>query len=258
MSRPPPPPSFPPPNSNTPNANLTRGSAYPPPGSAYPPPQSEFILYPLGVCAICDIEPRVFLASNYGIYHSPRQSTTYPTSQPHQPPPSNRTRDPFSVNSYAPASTYSYSYSTPTPHHSAYLPPSGPPQTHSTFPIPSSTHSYSSSTPTPHYSAPSGSQTDSTFFPIPSVPGGYSAPTNVYGMPPPSMTQRITTMPTPGQAHNPHSVPYHNVPAPAIFHQPSHSRMSGEASNVTGNRSHCACIVYNVYQNTMFSDRLST
>ena len=254
MSRPPPPSYFPPPFSNTPNSNVTRTSVYLPPGPAHPP-QSEFTLYPLGVCAICDIESRVFLASNYGIY-LPQLSGTYPTSQPHQPPPARRTRDPYSVNSYAPASTYTYSSS--TPHPSAHLLSPAPPQ-HSTFPIPSSTYTYSSSSPYPSANLPSSGppQTYSTF-PIPSVPGRYSVPTNVSGMPPPSMTQRISTMPTPDQAHSPHSMLYPNVPAPAIFHQPSHSGMSGGASNVTGDRSHCACIVYNVYQNTMFSDRLST
>ena len=210
MSRPPPPPTFPIPN--VPRSSAT-GYA-PPPGSVYPPQtQSKSKLFPLGVCAICGIEPQAFLASNYGI-NPPQQPTTYATSQLPQPPPAHRTRDPYSNNSHAPSPN---SYSSSTPHPSAHLPSSELPQ------------------------APPS-------MPTPSVPG-YGASTNFSGAPPPPMMQRVAAMPTPGQAHNPHSVPYYNVPAPVITHQPSHSGMSGGTPSVTGDWSHRACIVYNVYQN---------
>jgi len=169
----------------------------------------------------CDIELQGFLASNHGSY-PPHQPATSSTSQPYQPPPAHQTRDPYSANSHAPASTYSYSSS--PPHPSAHLPPSGAPQA-----------------PPP--------------IPIPSVPGGYGASTNFSSAPPPPMMQRVATMPTPGQGHNPHSVPYHNVPAPVIVHQPSHSGMSGGTRSVTGDGSHRACIVYNFYQNMMIDYR---
>jgi len=220
MSQQPPPPTFP-----TPNATRSTVTYPPPPGSAAAyPPQSESTLYRFGVCAICDIELQEFLASNHGSY-PPQQPVTYSTSQPHQPPPTHRMRDPYSENSHAPAPTYSYSSS--PPHPSAHLPSSGPPQ------------------------APSSIS-------IPSVQGGYGASTNFFGAPPPPMMQRVATMPTPSQGHNPHSVPYHNVPAPVIAHQPSHSGMSGGTRSVTGDWSHRACVVYNVYQNSTLNDRLST
>ena len=218
-SRPPPPPNFPTPN-------VPRGSAYSqPPGAVYSV-QSESALYRLGVCAICDVESRGFLASDHGTY-PPQQSVAYATPQPHQlePPPAQRTRDPHSATTHAPASAYSYSSSPPRP--SAHLPSSGPPQ------------------------APSS-------MPVPSVPGGYDTFSNFSRAPPPPMMQRVATMPTPGQAHNPHSVPYHNVQAPVIAHQPSHSGMSEGTRYVTGDWSHRACIVYNVYQNMMLNDRLFT
>ena len=209
MSQQHPPPTFPTPN-------VTRSGYPPPPGSVYPP-QSESPLYQLGVYAICHIEPRGFLAPNHGIY-PPQQAATYSTSQPAQPPPAHRIRDPYSTNSHAPSSTYSYSSS--PPHPSAHLPSSGPPQAHSPIPVPS-------------------------------VPGGYGTSTNSFGAPPPPMMQRVATMPIPGQGHDPHSVPYHNVPAPVIAHYPSHphSGMSGGTRSVTGDWSHCACIVSNFYQN---------
>ena len=207
-----PPPTFPTPN-------VTRSSAYPPPGSVYPP-QSESALYQLGVCAICDIESQGFLASSHGSY-PPQQPAIYSTSQPHQPPLAHQTRDPYSANTHAPASTYSYSSSPSQP---AHLPVSGAPQAPQTIPIPS-------------------------------VPGGYGAFTNFSGAPPPPpMVQRVATMPTPGQGHNPHSVPYHNVPAPVIA-QPSHSGMSGGTRPVTGDWSHRACIVSIFYQNTTIDCR---
>jgi len=215
MSQQPPPPTFPTPN-------VTR-SAYPPPSGSVHPPQSESTLCQPGVYAICNIESHGFLASNHGTY-PPQQPATYTTSQLPQPPPAQQTRDPYSANSHAPASTYSYSSS--PPHPSAHLPSSGPPQ------------------------APSS-------IPTPSVPGGYSTSTNSFGAPPPMM-QRVATMPTPGQGHNPHSAPYHNVPAPVIAHQPSHSGMPGGTQSVTGDWSHRACVVYNVYQNSTLNDRLST
>ena len=166
----------------------------------------------------------MFLASNHGIY-PPQQPTTYATSQPPQPPHAHQSRDPYSTNTYVPASSYSYSSS--PPHPSGQLPSSGSPQ------------------------APSSMA-------MPSAPRGYGTSTNFSRAPPPPMMQRVATMPTPGQAHNPHSVPYHNVPAPVIAHQPSHSGMSGATRSVTGDWSHCACILYNVYQNTILNDRLST
>ena len=155
----------------------------------------------------------MFLASHHGNY-PPQQQTTYPTPQSTRPPPAHRTGGPHPANAYAPASTYTYSSS--PPHLSAHLPSSGPPQA------------------SPH-------------FPMPSVQGGYGTSSNSSGPPPPPpMPQRIATMPAPGQVHNPHSAPYHNVPAPVINHQPSHSGMSGVTRSVTGDWSHRACIVYNI------------
>ena len=166
----------------------------------------------------------MFLASNHGNY-PPQQPTTYPTPQLLQLPSAHGTRYPHHpVNTHAPASTYSYSSS--PPHPPAHLPLSGPPHA-------------------------------SPAFPIPSVQGGYGASNNSSGPPPPHMPQRIATMPTPGQVHNPHLVPYHNVSAPGIAHQQSHSGMSGVARSVTGDWSHRACIVYNLHQNTL-NDQLST
>ena len=78
---------------------------------------------------------------------------------------------------------------------------------------------------------------------MPSVSRGYDTSTNFSRAPPPPMMQRVATMPTPGQAHNPHSVPYHNVPAPVITHQPSHSGMSGATRSIPGGWGHCACIL---------------
>ena len=158
----------------------------------------------------------MFLASHYGNY-PPQQPTTYPTPQP---PPAHQTGGPHpaNANAHAPPSTYTYSSS--PPHLSAHLPSYGSPQA-------------------------------SPPFPMPSVQGGYGASNNSSGPPPPPpMPQRIATMPTPGQAHNPHSVPYHNVPAPVINHRPSHSGMSGVTRSVTGDWSHRACSIVRCDQST--------
>jgi len=235
MLRPPQPPTFPTPT-------VPGSSPYaPPPEYVYPPQtQSKSTLYSPSVCAICDIEQRVFLVFNHGIYPS-RQSGTYPTPQPSQLPPGHRSWDPCQQSA-----TY------PTPQ-----PPQLPPGHRSWDPYCdpyANTHAhastYSSRPPHPSERLPSlGVSQPPSSIPITSVPGGYGASTNFLGVPPPPIVQGVVIMPTPGQGHNPHLVPYYNVPAPVITHQPSHLGMSGGTQSVAGDWSHRACIVYNVYQN---------
>jgi len=152
--------------------------------------------------------PNVTRSSTYppppGPVYPPQQPATYATSQPLQPPSAHRDRDPYPVNTYA----------------------------SSAYPYPSSQQSY----PSAHL--PSGPPQAPPSIPIPSIPGEYGASTSFSGAPPPPMMQRGATLPTPGQGHNPNSMPYYNVPAPVIAHQPSHSEMPGGTRSVTEDWSH--------------------
>ena len=188
--------------------HLPEGS---PPGPVrVPPPQHcEYTLHVFDVCMMRAIESREFLVPDPGVLQS-RQPTTYAYTQPSQPPP-------------VPQSTY--------PHFNA--------PAHARAP----THSYSSSPPHPSSHLPQPGPVSPPLFSIPSVSGAY-APTHISvpEPPSPSMTQRATSMPIPGQVNYAQSVPYQNIPTSGIAQQSSHSgvRMPGSDRSVSGGWSYRA------------------